>query len=242
MSDPRVVDLSTFNTRRSNFQAHYFLSNCNTSFGGQDFGVNWDDFATLVNSFATDNNISISDVALRFVLCYDATANVLFLRVQICSMTASGTPGTYNLVTTPSAWFALKNGSITTTTDTSLSDSTYMNNFYYCGTTPCSSGSSELLANNTIYVKNLVFPWESEILAMYQDNSSPSSATLNFAATSYVRASGTDVQYPHDLVLYLKNSSGTALLDNTTYAATFENKGADYGTMCPSYCNVYISA
>jgi hypothetical protein len=38
----------------------------------------------------------------------------------------------------------------------------------------------------------------------------------------------------------MRKSDGTVLLDDTTYARTFQMKAGDSGSLCPPNCNVYI--
>ena len=233
------VTLDSFNNSRKNFKQRYFLSGCNTVFGGQDIQVSWSSIASAVSDFISSNNVPAATVALRFVYCYDATTNELYLRLQICTMTADPLiPNQYNLNASPTAWYEIRNGSFASTTSTQLSDDDYFNYFYYCNAAACSAATVQnLAADTTIYAKNIVFPWKAEILQMYADNSSPANAGICFGACSFQAA--TPIDFPHSLVIYLRDDTGNALLDNTP-TDTFEMKGADYGTLCPSRCNVYI--
>ena len=240
-TNPMVVTLDHFNDMRTNFQQHYFLSNCNSSFGGQDIQISWSSFYNAVHNFMTAGGCAANAVALRFVLCYDTNSNALYLRMQICTMTSAG-QGTYNLVTSNCAWYVITNGSIATTTVTDLYDQNYLDNFYYCDSGTCSANTVVNLASDTsetVFVRNLVLPWGLEVQKVYTDDGQPNNATICFAAVSPGNSSPA-VTYPHSIAVYLRNGNGVALLDNTTYTQPFKNKAADFGTICPPNCNVYI--
>ncbi len=245
-SDSRVITLDEYNAGRTNFQTHYFLNNCNTQFGGQDMQVAWADFNTAVNNFITQYNVDPNTVALRFVYCYDAAGNDLYLRLQICTMQQSATAAnTFNLITTHCAWYTLQNGSVTATQVNSLSDTNYLNYFYYASGTPCTAATEQQLAldvTNTLYAQNVTFPWVTEVLEMYKENGLTGNGYLCFGATSYTTANSGNapVAYPHGTVMYLRDAQGNPLLDDNTYVSIFHNKGCDMGTLCPQNCNVYI--
>lgn len=246
-TDPRVIDLEEYNKGRDNFKAHYYLAGCNSSFGGQDIEINWDDLNNAVNTFCTTYSINQNVVALRFVYCYDPATLVLLLRLQICSLNQPITQGTtvYPLVTTPSAWYQISQGSMIPTQNTSLDDTTYLTNIYYCdyGVNCMPETTSQLGSDGgTEFARNVTYPWQNEIWQMYVDNGSPSGAKICFGACSYVKRSdgSTLTIWPHGLVLYLKNN-GTPCLNDEDYIVLFENKGADMGTLCPTECGVYIA-
>ena len=132
MANPMVITLNHFETMQKNFQQHYFLANCNSDFGGQDIQVPWDSFALAVQNFIKSSKASPDTVAMRFVLCYDTANNALFLRMQICTMTATSDPNTFNLDTTNCAWYTIEDGSLAPTAITDLFDQNYVDNFYYC--------------------------------------------------------------------------------------------------------------
>lgn len=238
--NPMVVNLDAFNAGRNNFRQQYFLDQCNTSFGGQETTVSWSAISNAVSQFIGSTGCSAETVALRFVHCYDPTMNSLYLRMQICTMEASGTPNVYNLVTDPCAWYQIYNGQLTTTTDTTLRDDNYFTYFYYCTSAPCSEETLQNLADDTsLYVCNQVLPWSIEIQKMFSDNNGPQGAILCFAACSYAQSSG--VGFPHALYVFLRNAQGVAMIDNQTYPNAFQMKACDMGTLCPAHCDVYVS-
>jgi hypothetical protein len=239
--NPMVMTLDQFNLMRTNFQQHYFLSGCNSDFGGQDLQITWSSFYTVVQNFISTYSVAANTVAFRFVLCYDSANNELYLRMQICTMTSTGS-GTFSLNATPCAWYIIDDGTINSTTDTDLYDQNYLNNFYYCASGTCDPSTLVNLASDTgdtIFVRNLVFPWSQEIAHLFTDNGSPSTGYIDFAAGSLAGTSSA-VAYPHALVIYLCDSTGTPLLDNVTYSQQFKMKAGDMGTLCPANCNVYI--
>ena len=241
--NPMVITLDHFNTMRENFKQHYFLSQCNANFGGQDIQIPWPSFALAVQNFIQDTHANPNNVALRFVLCYDTQKNELYLRLQICTMIASAKqPNTFILDTTKCAWYTIANGSIAPTGVTDLFDQNYLNSFYYCEANICSPASLINLASDkdaTRFVRNIVFPWTAELEKIYNDNGTPPNASVCFAAASEVKGSPV-VTYPHTLAIYLRQGDGTMMIDNKEYPVEFKMKAGDMGTLCPSVCAVYV--
>ena len=133
-----------------------------------------------------------------------------------------------------------------TTQDTSLEDPVYVSTMYYCANgLQCNVTTLQQLNTDAgqTYARTVTFPWQNEILKMYVDNGAPQGASICFGACSYVKLSDgtTSTIWPHGLVMYLKTSQGVAMLDDNTYIVMFENKGCDMGTLCPTYCNVYVA-
>jgi hypothetical protein len=237
-----IVSLEDFVSGRNNFQSRYYLAACNSDFGGQDIELSWAAFAGVISDFISNNSVAASSVALRFVYCYDGTGNTFYLRMQICTMSQDPTAqNVYNLNSSPVAWYVITNGSITSTTVTTTSDSAYLNNFYYCSSDSCSSQTLQKLGDApSNYTQNIVFPWSAELNQMYIDNSSPTGATICFASCAYPSQSAATCSYPHNLVIYLRDHNGDAMMNNTK-SSDFCMKGADCGTMCPSICDVYVT-
>jgi hypothetical protein len=243
MANPMAVSLDALNTATGNFTQRYFVNQCSCSFQGQVVSVPWSSFSNAVNNFITSTGVAADTVAIRFVYCYDAAANCLYLRMQICTMQPSTVNKTYFLVPNPSAWYSLNNGQVTATADSGLFDQPYLDNFYYCNSQICNPTTSQCLATDvmgTLYARNIVFPWSIEILQMYLDNNSPQGASINFAAGSFDHGTGAQLQFPQGLIIYLRDNNGTILVDNNSYQADFTMKACDMGTICPINCGVYI--
>lgn len=242
MSNPVFVTLDQFNAGRTNFQNHYFLESCNSTFYGQDIRLDWGKFYAAVTGFIKKYSADPSTIALRFVYCYDTASTSLYLRLQILTMSADTTiANQYNLNATPSAWYSITEAGIAETKVSDLSDSAYLSGFYYCDSGSCSASSvQQLSADSDSFAQNIVFPWALEVLQMYADNGNPTGGCIGFAACAFTGDSSEPVAYPHTLVLYLTDSSGQALIDNNPCTG-FQGKAADYGTLCPEKCNVYIS-
>ena len=242
-ANPMVITLDHFNTMRENFKQHYFLSKCNSNFGGQDIQIPWMSFSLVVENFIKSTQIKPDTVALRFVLCYDSMKNELYLRLQICTMVPiAGKPNAFNLDTKNCAWYTIANGSIAPTGVIDPYDQNYLNNFYYCDANICSPDSLVNLASDTgaeKFVRNLVFPWTEEIQKLHIDNGSPTNATICFAAGSHDKSSPV-LDHPHALVIYLRKYDSTPLLDNKEYPLEFQMKAGDMGTLCPTFCGVYV--
>lgn len=245
--DPRVITFDEYQFGRDNFQMHYYKSPGGPEanvFAGQDFTVPWDDFYGAVYDFYTANSIDPEDVALRFVHCYDENNNCLFLRLQICSL---GTPyfntegyQVFPLVTTPCAWYELNDGTIASTGDTTLKGSVYFENLYYKAD-PGTENYEKLADGVNKYVENFVYPWASEVYAMYTDNEEPEDASIHFASCSYTDPPvESNVVWPHGNVLYLSTPTHT-YLNNDESMVLFSNKGCDMGSLCPPNCDVYIN-
>lgn len=236
-----AVTLAQYTMGAANFEQHYFLSGCNSAFDGRDIQISWDSLATVVNNYIDAHHVDADTVALRFVYCYDAQCSAMYLRLQLCTMTAvTAETGVYDLSTNPCVWFKITNGSIAITTDTSLSDTNYLNHFYYCGTGACAAQTVENLNTNaSVYAQNIVFPWEAELVQLYIDNNSPADATIGFTACSFYDNTGT-IAYPHNLAIYLCDCDGNALIDNNA-CDDLKDKAADAGTICPQFCALYIA-
>jgi hypothetical protein len=148
------------------------------------------------------------------------------------------TPGTFDLVTDPCAWYQIKGGQISATDVTTLVDPDYINNFFYCPqANDCPPEALQKLADGTSFVHNLVFPWLIEVSQMFKDNDSPAGVSLGFWAYSYTsQQAGISV---HSLALLLKDDNGI-MVDNVVYTPTFKMKACDMGTLCPDKCGLYI--
>jgi len=243
MSNPMAVTLDQFTAARSNFQAHYFLASCNTEFGGQEIQISWSTLADAVNNFISAHSLDESQVALRFVFCFDSGSSAMYLRLQILTMTQQVVnPLIYDLNSSPSIWYKITaSGSMSTPTDTTTSDSAYLSAFYYCNGASCNSETvQQLSADTSIYAQNVVFPWQAEVKQLYTDNSSPTGASIVLAACSFAGVASDPVLFPHTLVIYLKNAAGDVLVDNSS-TKTLNMKGADLGTLCPLMCGIYVS-
>lgn len=246
--DPRVIDLQEYYDGRDNFHLHYYYTSAEAAFGGQVVDIPWSGLQQAVEQYITATSTQPDDVALRFVHCFEpAPAGHLFLRMQICKLVPSqeppppGASQVYNLDTTGSMWYELKNGAINPTSDEALEGIVYLENFYY-KTEPQSAEMQCLIDGPDKYVKNLVLPWGLEILEMYMQNGQPDGGGVHFAACSYTTTPEyANVMWPHGMVIYLSNSEGVPLLDNGNYLTIFHNKGADMSTLCPPHCGVYIA-
>ncbi len=244
-NDPRVINLQEYEAGRANFKLRYFYTSAQAEFGGQVIEAPWDTLQNAVDSYVNASGVLESDVALRFVHCFDVITGDLFLRLQLCQLVESADPPppgvvtVYDLDVTNAQWYEIKDGVFGPTADDTLFGQQYLSNFYYKADP--SSGIIEPLTNGpTVFVKNLVLPWADEILKVYLNNQSPVGAFVNFAACSYVATpEHANVAWPHGMVVYLKDSAGYPMLDNNNYISLFHNKGADYATLCPPTCNQY---
>lgn len=244
-TNPMVITQAEYNEGRINFKNHYFLENCNTLFGGQDIVLPWDELNTAVNDFML--NTDTEQPALRFVYCYSTDKLRMYLRLQLCKMEeVAAIAGTYALLMKDSVWYKIDDGQMVATPDHQLYDELYLDQFYYCDASECSNQTVQQLSadeTESLYTRNITFPWFQEVVAMYEGNGSPEDAYICFGACSYVNGSdgNAPVEFPHGLVLYLRNSNGEAMLNNENELVIFSNKGCDMGTQCPPTCNVYVT-
>lgn len=247
-SDPRVISLEAYMNGRANFDLHYYYSHTEASFGGQVIDAQWNDLQAAVTDYVNTSGTPEAQVALRFVHCFSPVDPAeLFLRMQICGMVPSplpvppGAQAIFDLDTSNSKWYEIRNGAITVTNDEELFGPMYLETFFY-KTEPQSAEMERLVDGPHKFVRNLVLPWALEIKLMYLENGHPENAGIHFAACSYTEANPaySHVEWPHGMVVYLSNSEGHAMLDNTAYISIFHNKGADYSTICPPNCGVYI--
>lgn len=246
-ADPRVISLAAYELGCANFSLHYFYTDTAGAFNGSEIQVPWIDLQNAVDAYIIESGTPENEVALRFVHCFDPIAASLYLRLQVCRMVLSETPpppgalAVYDLVTTDSRWYEIKQHQFGTTLDESLEGIEYLESFYYKDE-PQAVTMQKLADGPTLYVKNLTLPWAQEVKLMYSQNGSPAGAGVNFASCSYIEPPAyANVQWPHGMVIYLTNSTGQPFLDNNDYVSIFHNKGADFTTLCPPNCNVYIA-
>lgn len=245
--DPRVISLQDYIDGRANFSLHYYYTSAQASFGGQVIEIPWGPLNDAVQQYMDATETSAEDVAMRFVHCFDpGPAGELYLRLQICKLVPTADPPppgveqVFLLDTTDATWYSINNGSLEPTDNQDLYGTEYLNNFYY-KFEPQAQEMEVLAAGPDKYVKNLVLPWGDEILKVYQQNGSPANANINFAACSYISTpEHANVEWPHGMVIFLSNNQGEPYLDNNNYISIFHNKGADYGSLCPPNCNVYL--
>ncbi len=241
-----VITREAYEQGRAHFNAHYFHAAEALPFGGQDFSVLWDDLSNAVNQFVATAQVPLSQVALRFVHCFNISNNELYLRLQICTMQPVPLPiaghDFYPLDTSQQAWYKIQQDSFTTTPNHTMIGVEYFQHFFY---KEPHTEVLERLADGgpNKYTRTLVFPWESEILQMYIDNGSLPGASIHFGACSYTQEAplAETVKWPHGLVMYLSDASGKKLLNNEDYISIFHYKGADFGTQCPPYCDGYLA-
>lgn len=243
--NPMVITKDEYEIGRKNFIEHYYLEGCDCKFGGQDLEIPWQQLEEAVSSYSKENEIQ--DVALRMVYCYNPVDEEMNLRIQLCEMQESAQiANTYNLIDDVCEWYKIEESELVACQDHNLYSNTYFNNFYYCANPPCDGANAQLLADGAaqqLYARTITFPWDMEVMQMYKDNGYPDDAKLCFGATSYVHGNSGDsnIAYPHGLVLYLKDADGYPMLNNDRDSvAIFHNKGADYATLCPKYCGIYV--
>lgn len=243
-TDPMVISQDEYTLGRTSFQQHYYLANCNSIFGGQDLTIPWSTLNNAVTAFCSQYSVAAANVALRFVYCYNVSTQCLYLRLQLCVMQqASPGSNTYNLLSSPVAWYQITQGTMAATQTTALEDPAYLTNFYYSDTTTCNVATLQPLSGDQgqVYVRTITYPWQNEVYQMYLDNQGQPDYKISFGACSYIRQDQNTLNiWPHGIVMYLSTAAGVPLLDNNNYIVMFHNKGADYGTMCPPTCNVYV--
>lgn len=235
------------------FKHHYFLTSGSAEFSS-DFSIPWNYLEGAVQDYqAQFPNVPVSDIALRFVHCYNTATTSLYLRMLICQMQLTTITEydsqVYQLLNNGcEAWYDVAENSLVPTPAASctFSDPVYLDSFEYKLITEEPTG--EILAQDGgfKFVRTLTFPWEAEIYQMYVDNGSPTdppdNVRLHFCATSYTEAEpgASAVLWPHGLVLYLEVND-VKLLNNENTITIFSYKGADLGTACPPKCGSYVT-
>ncbi|MDR3680899.1 MAG: hypothetical protein P4L41_13120 [Flavipsychrobacter sp.] len=241
-----VVGLSDLYNGENLFGRNYFISSEGDSGFSKSVTISYTDFLSYIITPITDptnaNYINPAKLALRFFHSYNSTTYAWFLTVATCEMGTPdpSTPLLYPL-TERGSRFQLINGSTPRVSTLAGSyDPSYFDAFY-------DSAGNPLNPVNT-HIKSLVFPWQNEVLAMYNQNTpllTPGqTAYLQFECCSFYIAQPStysNVPYPHGIVIYL-HCNGSDLLDNGTYASMFYNHGADFATMCPPdpHCPYYV--
>lgn len=92
-----------------------------------------------------------------------------------------------------------------------------------------------------------IFPWELEILRMYQDNRALFGADKLYLGVHCISEPRTG-KYRHALCLFLLlehhlpdgSTTTRMLIDNKPYADKFTMRGCDMGNLCPPHCLSYI--
>lgn len=245
MANPMAVTLDSLNAATDNFAQHYFINGCDSGFNGKDFGISWSIFSSNIQAFIDQHKLAANTVALVFEYNFDTQSNTFFLQMLICTMTPSPLPNTYTLLTSqpyPIQWYELRGGMMNPIMPPPAPYSlNYLNNLFYCSLPVCDPGSSQPLSSNPgLFPQSVVFPWLVEVQQMYSDNGQPANATINFASGCFDQGQQAPLQFPHDIILYLRDQNGNMLVDNQSYKLDFQMKAADMGTLCPSMCGVYV--
>lgn len=242
-TNPMEVTLDDFEQAVKDFEDHYSLEEGSHEFTGADYAVEYDDLEACITDFADEYDVNPEDIGVRFIHCFNPEDQVLYMRMQLCTMQATDDVidghrvYSLNLEYTAKAWFSVTEGTIAATEDYNQEDESYRNSFYY--KTP--DGSYELLADGTTFVNSLTYPWYYEIQAMYTQNGSPDDAKIHFASGSYLVEAEGEIPWPHGLIMYLEDADGDIMMNDNDYISMFTYKGADFGTACPPHCNVYIA-
>jgi hypothetical protein len=237
--DVRAITLDEFEAGRANFNAHY-TSDQTGDVLGQIIPVSWMAFSqTIVDYLTTNPSVTEAQVGVTFVHCYDPLEEVLYYRLKLSRMAPTAVQGQFSLQP-PFMWFTIREHYIMTCQNPGGNDEPYMNNLMYQAGPE--ANVEQLSEQPAIFVREITFPWLTEIKQMFIDNGSPMNASFNIASCSYVDEGGGGsalVKWPHGMVMYL-SVGATELLDNS-YVTTFNHKGADMGTLCPPRCGVYVA-
>jgi hypothetical protein len=238
-TDVRAITLDEFETGRANFNEHY-TSDQTGEVLGQIIPVSWMAFSqTILEYLNTNPTVTEAQVGVTFVHCYDQLEEVLYYKLKLSCMTPTAIQGEFSLQP-PFMWFTIREHNIATCSDPGGNDEPYMNNLMYQSGPEASV--EQLSEHAGIFVREMTFPWLTEIKQMFIQNGSPMNATFNMASCSYVDEGGGGaalVEWPHGMVMYLSVGSQD-LIDNGYYVLPFNHRGADMGTVCPPICNAYV--
>jgi hypothetical protein len=224
------------------FAGYYSLSQLGPNPGfTSKFMVLWSDFQNMVNTITTNPNqqpyVAPGDLAIKFIHRFDDKKLVWFLTACLCQMAPPDINGNRAITEVPGQRYDLTNGLIVPSVFTGDYDPVYFSSLYYL-----ISGNRTVMTP-TVEAKWNVFPWNIEILKLYNDDFSTvtpgNPVNLVFDSCSFFcdltlpNAFGS-VNYPHSVAIYI-NNGGIDLLDDITPPASsmFLNKAADYASLCP---------
>lgn len=103
----------------------------------------------------------------------------------------------------------------------------------------------------SLHVSSMIFPWEIELKKLFEHNGFPLSElgshdNLEIVFSPYTGYAGVSpdispisfVRWPHLVAIHLRND-GQDLLNTTHSNKIFQNKAANFSSMCPPRCNKY---
>lgn len=228
--------------------------------------VKLSDFLTAFNNVIP--SIPANDYgAIKLIHRYDTGSNKWHLTVECGTIPKTGVQNhglesnTFNHAFTPANIQSPDTNRFDIDTSGNISpNSTFMGNFdpdYFGNVKEIKDDGSQVDLLDTDHVNYTVFPWECEVLELCRDNnidpSNPTAIpdTINMVFEPIVTFAPnllstmtplSNVNWPHITVLYLNDNNGD-YLDNsgdTTETGKFQMKGANFSTICPPRCGIYL--
>jgi len=247
-----VMNQNMVNEGRTYFTANYRDSNSNPSFL-RDLELSWDDFAAAVAQLNNiPNPVPEERLALRFIHRYNTNTNCWYVTVQLCFISGAPLPDpdpnrkyeSYQLVCYDNYFDILDGGVIAWNGSAGLSGTVnerwagdYFANVYY--------GNNKVVQG--INVQSVTYSWV-VLQKLRTDNSDPQRPSdqlfsIVFSSSAYkavLPSPDTDVEYPHCVISYMKYDGVSCLDNGFIRLGDFANKAADYNTVCPMRCNVFL--
>lgn len=229
------------------------------------FEADWKDFKRVIineciGQIATSPDgtdsvvITANNLLLRFIFRYDLPAANWYLTMQSCAMVHErNDPGISKVVYDvyeSNIFHKIVNAYSPIILDTNPTHfaTNYFNNFYYStdgGATTVNLTSDD--SSHSKYVGNVLFPWDKEIKELAEDNDvyDPTESQivrLKFFSCSFqfsLPSSYAGIEWPHGVLLCI-NENGRDRLKNRDSVLSFCDLAANFGTMCPPNCFLYI--
>jgi hypothetical protein len=248
---PLVLNKNMNDEGKFTFTYSYRDSNASPDFL-TDLTVNWETFQNKVLQLNNLNPVDLDRLALKFIHRYNETTNRWFLTVQLCEIYGKPLPDadfmrrheSYLLICRDLYFTINDNGTISEDGSNGLGGSTesrygvdYFNNVYY-GVNRVVLGRNVQCATYSWYV----------IQKVYSDNQSAerpdnSLFSLCFTSSSYkalLPSKNTYVEYPHCITLFMQYNSTNCLDGNDVVLGNFGNKAANYNSLCPKRCGLFL--
>lgn len=208
--------------------------------------VPFQEFKNKVMGFINATGVAESEVGIKFYHRLDPASNKWFLTMEMCKLTAvkpASVPPVYDVMPFPAFRYDIIGSSAPVISSfTGSSDAQYFSYVYYFDYV---TGTYNQV-NTTDHVNSIIFPWYSEIRLLAEQNGlyNDANAVLAFCSCSFQLNAPdigviANVEWPHEIVMHMKNGTYNCLGVNDPVIGPFNNSGADIGGLCPPNCNTY---
>jgi len=248
---PLVLNKSMNDEGRDSFAYSYRDNNSSQDFL-KDLSVNWQTFSNEVLALNQNNPVPLDRLALKFIHRYNENTKRWYVTVQLCEIYGSPLPDTdyarrhesYLLISRDTYFTINDDGTISEDGDTGLGGATeakyginYFDNIYY--------GMNKVVVGKN--VQSITFSWF-VLQKLHADNCNPnrpddSLFSIVFSSSSYRAAlpsKNTFVEYPHCVTAYMSYDGIDCLDLDTITLGKFGNKAANFNTLCPKRCGIFL--